>query len=105
MSQQINGIYEFGAFRLDIGERLLLRDGHPVRLRSKVFETLCVLVGNSGHLLGKNELIQAIWPDAIVEENNLDHNISTLRRALGEGINGEKYIETVPRKGYRFMLQ
>jgi DNA-binding winged helix-turn-helix (wHTH) protein len=102
MSQQINGIYEFGTFRLDIGERLLLRDGHPVRLRSKVFETLCVLVGNSGHLLGKNELIRAIWPDAIVEENNLDHNISTLRRALGEGINGQKYIETVPRKGYRF---
>jgi DNA-binding winged helix-turn-helix (wHTH) protein len=53
MSKQINGIYEFGTFRLDIGERLLLRDGHPVRLRSKVFETLCVLVGNSGHLLGK----------------------------------------------------
>jgi len=103
MSKHINGTYEFGPFRLDIGEQLLLRDGQPVRLRSKVFETLCVLVGNSGHLLGKDELIQAIWPDTIVEENNLDHNISTLRRALGEGINGQRYIETVPRKGYRFV--
>jgi len=103
MSKQINGIYEFGIFRLDTGERLLLRKGQPVRLRSKIFETLCVLVGSSGHLLGKDELIQAIWPDAIVEENNLDHNISTLRRTLGEGINGQKYIETVPRKGYRFV--
>lgn len=103
MSKKIQDIYEFGPFRLDVGERLLLRDGHPVRLRSKVFETLSVLVEHSGHLLEKDELMQTLWPESIVEENNLDHNISTLRRTLGEGISGQKYIETVPRKGYRFV--
>ena len=103
MSKQISEIYEFGRFHLDVGERLLLRDGYAVRLRSKIFETLCVLIENSGHLLGKEKLMQTIWPDSIVEENNLDHNISTLRRVLGEGIDGQKYIETVPRKGYRFV--
>src|SRR5262245_20821132 len=103
MSKQINNIYEFGPFRLDVSERLLLRDGQALQLRSKVFETLRVLVTNNGHLLGKDELMQAIWPDSIVEENNLDHNISTLRRTLGERGGGQKYIETVPRQGYRFV--
>ena len=103
MSQQINDLYEFGPFLLDVGERLLLRDGKPLQLRSKVFETLCVLVANSGHLLAKDELMQAVWPDSIVEENNLDHNISALRRSLGENAGGQKYIETVPRQGYRFV--
>src|SRR5262245_6439026 len=103
MSKQINNIYEFGPFRLDVSERLLLRDGQALQLRSKVFETLRVLVTNNGHLLGKDELMQAIWPDSIVEENNLDHNISTLRRTLGERAGGQKYIETVPRQGYRFV--
>src|SRR5215510_16451764 len=103
MSKQINNIYEFGPFQLDVEERLLLRDGQPLQLRSKVFETLCMLVANNGHLLGKDELMQAIWPDSIVEENNLDHNISTLRRTLGESAGGRKYIETVPRQGYRFV--
>jgi DNA-binding winged helix-turn-helix (wHTH) protein/tetratricopeptide (TPR) repeat protein len=103
MSQQVNDIYEFGPFRLDVGERQLLLEGRSLRLRPKVFETLCVLVKNQGHLLAKEELIQAIWPDAIVEENNLDHNISTLRRVLNDGATGLRYIETVPRKGYRFV--
>ena len=103
MPKQINNVYEFGPFRLDVEERLLVRDGQPLQLRSKVFETLCVLVAKNGHLLGKDELMQAIWPDSIVEENNLDHNISTLRRTLGEKAGGQKYIETVARQGYRFV--
>src|SRR5262249_4889931 len=103
MPKNVNNIYEFGPFQLDVEERLLLRDGQPLQLRSKVFDTLWVLVANNGHLLGKDELMQAIWPDSIVEENNLDHNISTLRRTLGEKAGGQKYIETVPRQGYRFL--
>jgi len=96
-------IYEFGPFRLEVEERRLLREGHLVRLRAKVFDTLRVLVEHQGHLVGKEELMQTIWPDSIVEENNLDHNISTLRRALGGKATGQQYIETVPRQGYRFV--
>jgi len=105
MSNYISKIYEFGPFRLDVGERLLLRDGQRIRLRSKVFDTLCVLVENQGRLLGKEKLMQTIWPETIVEENNLDHNISTLRRVLDEKKKESKYIETVPRKGYRFVAE
>lgn len=95
--------YDFGPFRLDVGERRLLCEGRPLALRTKVFDTLRVLVERSGRLLTKQELMQTIWPDAIVEENNLNHNISALRRALGEQATGQKYIETVPRVGYRFV--
>ncbi len=72
-------------------------------LRTKVFDTLCVLVEHSGRLLTKHELMQSLWPDTVVEENNLNHNISTLRRALGEQATGQRYIKTVPRVGYRFV--
>src|SRR4051812_38273972 len=95
--------YQFGSFRLEVGERRLLREGSIVPLRTKVFDTLCVLVAHSGRLLTKHELMQSIWPDTAVEENNLNHNISTLRRALGEQATGQRYIETVPRVGYRFV--
>ena len=95
--------YEFGRFRLEAAERRLLREGRPLPLRTKVFDTLRVLVEHAGRLLTKHELMQAIWPDAAVEENNLTHTISTLRRALGEGATGQQYIETVPRVGYRFV--
>ena len=91
-------VYEFGPFRLEASERRLLRDGHPVRLRGKVFDTLCVLVSRPGRLVDKDDLIAAVWPDTVVEENNLAHNINALRKALGDG----KLIETVPGKGYRF---
>lgn len=96
-------VYEFGAFRLDVGERRLLCNGKPVPLRGKVFDTLRVLAEHSGRLLTKDELMQAIWPDTAVEENNLNHTISVLRRALGEQAAGGSYIETVPRVGYRFV--
>ena len=96
-------IYEFGPFRLDPVERRLSREGQPITLRAKIFDTLCVLVEAHGHLLDKDELIHRVWPDAVVEEGNLAHNISALRKTLGEPATGQKYVETVPGRGYRFV--
>ena len=95
--------YEFGPFRLDVAERRLVRDGEVVPLRLKVFDTLRVLVENAGRLVTKEELLQAVWPDTTVEENNLNHNVSILRKLLGERATGQAFIETVPRVGYRFV--
>src|SRR2546423_6309571 len=103
MSRPEKHLYEFGPFRLDAEEHLLLRDGEPVPLEPKVFDTLVLLIRNSGHLLEKDELMDKVWPDAEVEEGSLTRNISTLRRVLGDGENGLRYIETVPRRGYRFV--
>jgi len=103
MMHQIKGLYEFGTFCLDPAERLLLRDNKRVALTSRVFDILTMLVENSGHLLEKDVLMQAIWPDTVVEEGNLTRCVSTLRKALGEGSNGHRYIETVPKRGYRFV--
>ena len=91
-------LYEFGPFLLDAVERRLSQDGHEVALPPKVFETLHVLVENSGCILEKDELMRLIWPDSFVEEGNLAQNIFVLRRALG----ANHYIETLPRRGYRF---
>ena len=95
--------YRFGPFHLDVAERRLSRDGAAVPLRLKVFDTLRVLVENAGRLVTKEELLQAIWPDTAVEENNLNHNVSILRKMLGEKATGQAFIETVPRVGYRFV--
>lgn len=95
--------YRFGPFLLDVRERRLSRDGEAIPLRLKVFDTLLVLVGRAGHLVTKQELLDAVWPEANVEENNLNHNVSVLRKALGEGATGQQFIETVPRVGYRFV--
>src|SRR5215472_2481035 len=100
-----NYIYEFGPFRLDPGERRLSREGQSISLRAKIFDTLCVLVEAHGHLVEKDELIHRVWPDAVVEEGNLAHNISALRKALGEPATGQKYVETVPGRGYRFVAE
>jgi eukaryotic-like serine/threonine-protein kinase len=97
------GAYRFGPFLLDVRERRLSRGTDAIPLRLKVFETLCVLVENAGRLVTKQELLETVWPDAAVEENNLNHNISVLRKALGEKATGQQYIETVPRVGYRFV--
>jgi DNA-binding winged helix-turn-helix (wHTH) protein/pimeloyl-ACP methyl ester carboxylesterase len=94
--------YAFGPFRLDPAEHLLLRDGVPVTLTPKAFETLCVLVDRHGRLVPTQELIACVWPDTFVEPNNLAQQVSALRRALGDGDRGVRYIETVPRRGYRF---
>jgi DNA-binding winged helix-turn-helix (wHTH) protein/tetratricopeptide (TPR) repeat protein len=103
MSHQPDHIYEFGPFRLDIAERKLLRDGEGIPLQPKAFDLLHVLVEHHGHLLEKDELLKVVWPDTIVEEVNLANNISVLRKALGEDGNGQRFIETVPRRGYRFI--
>jgi DNA-binding winged helix-turn-helix (wHTH) protein/TolB-like protein/Flp pilus assembly protein TadD len=95
--------YAFGPFLLDARERRLLRGGVVVPLTLKAFDLLHVLVANHGHLLEKEELLRQVWPDAIVEENNLTVTISALRKALGEGPTDRQYIETVPRRGYRFV--
>src|SRR5215475_3417163 len=101
MSHQPKHIYEFGPFRLDATERLLLRDGADVPLTPKVFDLLLVLVERRGRLLEKDELLKAVWRDTVVEEANLSANISILRKALGEY--GQQFIETAPKLGYRFV--
>jgi pimeloyl-ACP methyl ester carboxylesterase len=95
--------YLFDGFRVDVNERLLFKDNREVPLTPKVFDTLLVLLENSSHVMTKKELMQQVWPDSFVEENNLAQNISTLRKALGETRDGEQYIQTVPRRGYRFV--
>lgn len=96
-------VYEFETFRLDIGERLLLRKGQTVPLTPKVFDTLVALVQKSGHVVGKDELMNQVWADSFVEESNLTQNIFVLRKVLGENLDGRSYIETVSKLGYRFV--
>ena len=96
-------LYEFGKFRLDPAEHLLLRDGKPVALTPKAFDILCVLAQSGGHLLSKDELMKKVWPNSFVEEANLSVNISALRRALGDTPEGQELIATVPKLGYRFV--
>lgn len=103
MAQQTIIFYEFGPFRLDAGERLLLRDGRVVPLTPKLFDILLVLVQSRGHILEKERVLKAVWQDTIVEEGNLTRNVSTLRKALGENPNEPQYIETIPWRGYRFI--
>lgn len=105
MDTQKNRSYEFGPFRLDATERMLLRDREPVPLTKKAFETLLVLVQHSGRVLEKDELMRTIWPDTFVEETTLAQNIFTLRRVLGETRDKNRYIETVPGRGYRFVAK
>src|SRR5262245_4995962 len=96
-------VYEFGPFRVDGAERTLRRAGSPIALTDKVFDLRWLLVQNRGHALTKAELMQALWPDTVVEENNLTVNMSTLRKALGESGGQRRYIETLARRGYRFV--
>ena len=95
--------YRFGPFHLDVRERRLARGDEVIPLRLKVFDTLLVLVENAGRLVTKQEILDTVWPATAVEENNLNHNVSVLRKALGEKATGQQYIETVPRVGYRFV--
>ena len=94
--------YDFGTFRLDAQERVLTRDGENVALTPKAFDTLAFFVRSAGRILEKDVLLEAIWPDAFVEEANLAVNVSLVRKALGERPDGGQFIETVPRRGYRF---
>ncbi len=105
MRKPIKHLYEFGVFSLDVSERLLTCEGRIIPLAPKVFDTLQVLVENSGHLLEKEMLLEKLWPDTVVEEGNLTTYISQLRKALGENGNSQSFIETVPRRGYRFVAE
>jgi DNA-binding winged helix-turn-helix (wHTH) protein len=102
MPNQGREVYEFGPFSLDRDERVLLRDGQPVPLQPKDFDMLLVLVENHGRVVEKDELMKRVWPETFVEEANLSHHVFTLRKALGEDRDEIRYIETVPRRGYRF---
>lgn len=103
MSQQDSHSYEFGRFRLKTDERVLLREGELVPLTPKVFDILVTLVENGGQVVAKDDLMKRVWPNTFVEEGNLTQNISLLRKALGESPGGMQFIETVPRRGYRFV--
>src|SRR5437016_4273491 len=103
MSKSAQHLYEFGPFRLLTSERLLLRNDQSIQLTPKAFDTLALLVQNGGHLVEKDDLMEAIWPNTFVDENTLTRNISTLRKALDRDGNGHQYIETVPKLGYRFV--
>ena len=102
MEQRDNHTYEFGRFQLISADRVLLREGDPVALTPKVFDILLALVENGGRVVEKDDLMKRVWPNTFVEEGNLTQNISLLRKALGETPNGVQFIETVPRRGYRF---
>jgi TolB-like protein/Flp pilus assembly protein TadD len=103
MSNSATAIYEFGLFRIDMERYLLLRDGEPIPLSPKVFETLLFLVQNRGRVGKKDEIINSVWPDTFVEEGNLAQNVFLLRKALGEEKNEHRYIVTIPGVGYRFV--
>jgi len=102
MANETNGLYEFGPFRLDAAQRLLLRDDSPIPLQPKAFETLLMLVRNSEKVVLKDELLSTVWANTFVQESNLTQNIFVLRKALGESDGGRRYIITVPGRGYRF---
>jgi len=96
MSVQTRQFYAFGPFRLDAEKRVLVRAGRPVSLTPKTAEILLVLVENAGHLVHKDELMKRVWPDAIVEEGNLNKNVSVLRKALGEWEGGRSSLKPFP---------
>jgi DNA-binding winged helix-turn-helix (wHTH) protein len=105
MSGQEKQLYEFGPFRLDPVKRRLLREGEPVPLTPKAFETLLLLVKQSGKTVGKDDLMRRVWPGAVVEENNLNQNITALRKCLGDSRQASQYIATIPGLGYRFVAE
>ena len=103
MSPQATSAYQFGQFRLDLENRLLMHSGQVVPLTPKVFEVLVILVENSPRVVDKEELMKKVWPNTFVEEANLTQYVFTLRKALGDGRDGQTYIKTIPRRGYRFV--
>jgi DNA-binding winged helix-turn-helix (wHTH) protein/TolB-like protein/Tfp pilus assembly protein PilF len=104
MALETKVLYDFGSFRFDPSDHLLLHHGKPVLLTPKAIEILHALVQGRGRLITKEELMRQVWPDSFVEEANLTVNISNLRKTLGEGPEGSQYIETVPKRGYRFVI-
>ncbi|HSE36903.1 MAG TPA: winged helix-turn-helix domain-containing protein, partial [Blastocatellia bacterium] len=105
MSEQNQHFYEFGPFRLDPLKRRLLRDGETIRLTPKAFDLLLVLVEESGRTVEKDELLEKVWAGTVVEENNLNQNITALRKSLGDSRQESQYIATIPGVGYRFVAE
>src|SRR5579872_5565071 len=105
MAAPVNGLYEFGPFQLDPPERMLLCEGKPVSLPPKAFDLLLALVDRSGHLVEKDELMRIVWPGSFVEEGNLAVTVSLIRKALNDDRGHHKYIETVSKRGYRFVAE
>ena len=105
MSLVLNNFYSFGEFILDPEQRILVREGKPVGLAPKVFDTLLMLVENSGRIVTKEELMNRVWPDTFVEEDNLTYNIKQLRKTFGDDARNPFYIETIARRGYRFIAE
>src|SRR5580692_4317659 len=105
MNEKTRYFYCFGPFRLDPGECLLNLDGKPVPLAPKAFEALVILVENAGHLVDKDDLMRRLWPGSFVEEANVAKYVSLLRNILSEATNGREYIETIPKRGYRFVVE
>ncbi len=105
MGERTGKIYEFDGFRLDPDERTLMHGDEPVTLTPKVFDLLVLFAENPGRLLEKEWIIGQLWQDSFVEEANLNVNVSTLRRALGETPNEHRFVETIPRRGYRFVAE
>lgn len=103
MSPQDNQLYEFGPYVMDARSRILLKDGATVRLTPKAFDTLLVLVQHASQVVEKEQLLREVWPDIFVEEGSLSHNIHGLRKALGDDSSEPRYIETIPKRGYRFV--
>lgn len=102
MDKRSKRFYEFDSFRIDLEERQLLRESRPVLLTPKVFDILLALVENNGHTLTKDELMERVWSDTFVEYGNLNRNVSTLRKVLGEDSHQPQLIKTIPKRGYRF---
>ena len=102
---QIRDFYEFGPFLVDVAERVLSKGEQVIPLTPKAFDTLVVLVRNSGHVVEKDELLKEVWPDTFVEEGVLAVNVAAIRKALSDGDDGPSYVETVPRRGYRFIAE
>jgi Tol biopolymer transport system component/DNA-binding winged helix-turn-helix (wHTH) protein len=100
--QRAKAVFLFGPFRFDEAERVLMRDGEPVVLTPRAFDTLLALVSRAGRLVEKEQLLEEVWHDTFVEEKTLSQNVLTLRKALGRTPSGAHYIETVPKHGYRF---
>src|SRR5262245_50651893 len=96
--------YRFNGFRVDPARRLLFgADGQPIPLKPKVFDVLLYLVERAGELVDKRALLEAVWPHVVVEENNLNKAISTLRQAFGESRDEHRFIVTEPGRGFRFV--
>src|SRR6185369_9527895 len=103
MDQQDRLLYEFAPFVLDAGNRILLKDGATVRLTPKAFDTLHFLVRHSAQVVEKDRLLKEVWPDSFVEEGSLAQNIHELRKVLGDDPSEPRFIETIPKRGYRFV--